>query len=221
MIKVHTFTFGPFQENTFLLEGTDGSCIIVDPGMSNPSEQEELDAFISSKGLNVQRLLNTHGHIDHVLGNKYICDTYSTVVEAHPLAAQTIAMAEMSSKMYGIPYDPSPEIAVELNEGDTINLDGDTLDILFTPGHAPGHIVFVNHHERWVVNGDVLFKGSVGRVDLPGSNPPDLVKSILEKMYTLPEDYVVYTGHGPSTTIGAEMESNPFVNKRTTLDSLF
>lgn len=219
MIEVHSFTFGPFQENTYLIVDSNKNGVVIDPGMSDRNEQEEFSQFVESHQIQLKRLLLTHSHIDHVMGNHFICEKYGLKIEAHKNGVETLAMAKKSAEVYGIPYIESPLIDQYLSESDKISVGDIDLEILFTPGHAPDHIVFYNRSENWVVNGDVLFNGSVGRVDLPGSNPSELVRSILEKMYNLPEDCTVFCGHGPKTTIGKEMESNPFVNKNTDLSS--
>ena len=221
MIKIHQFTFGPFQENTFLLTDDENNAMVIDPGMSNALEQEEFDRFINENQLRLKRLLLTHGHIDHVMGNAHILAKYGITPEGHEKCNFNIDIAQNAAAMYGIPYDPSPLVKKFLNENDTIKFGGEDLEIRYTPGHAPGHVVFINHSEKWVINGDVLFNRGIGRYDLPGCNVEDLITSILEQMYTLPEDYVVHCGHGPSTTIGEEKAENPFVKGDTKLEDLF
>lgn len=211
MITIKTFTFGPFQENMSILWDESKECVIIDPGMYTSVDEKEIVSFINEEGLTPVGLLNTHCHIDHVMGNLFIAETYGLQLQAHRLAVSTLEMATNAASMYQLSYNESPPISIFIDEGDQIMFGDSKLDILFTPGHAPGHVVFVNHEQKFVINGDVLFRQSVGRTDLPGSNPDDLVKSIKEKMYQLGDDYIVHCGHGPTTTIGYEKLNNPFV----------
>lgn len=212
MCFVQAFVFGPFQENTYVLWDDSLESVIIDPGCSNSLEEDKLAAFIQENKLQIKYLLNTHAHIDHVLGNAFVCQKYAVLPQLHE--KERIILEQMtprSSAMYGIPYKPSPGPEKWLQEGDVIVFGQTALKVLFTPGHAPGHVVFVCDQSRFVINGDVLFQGSIGRTDLPYCSYEDLEQSILEKMYTLPSDYKVYTGHGNPTTIGFEKEHNPFI----------
>lgn len=211
MISIKIFTFGPFQENMTILWDETKECVIIDPGMYTSSDESTVVTFIEENALKPVGLLNTHCHIDHIMGNRFIADKYQLKLQAHRLDIPTLSMSIQAAKMYELSYNPSPEIEVFLEEGARIKFGSSELDIRFTPGHAPGHVVFICHDQKFVINGDVLFRQSVGRVDLPGSNPPDLIKSIQEKMYSLGDDYDVYCGHGPNTTIGYEKKNNPFV----------
>ncbi|MCC6600076.1 MAG: MBL fold metallo-hydrolase [Crocinitomicaceae bacterium] len=210
-MKIVFFTFNPFQENTYLLSDDSGACVIIDPGMSNESENEELFGFIRKEKLQPKMILNTHCHIDHVLGNRACVEEYSIPLKYHALEAKVLASAPAASLIWNIPYKPSPEATVFLSEKEVVSFGAVNLEIRFTPGHAPGHIVFIDHVSKSVLSGDVLFRESIGRTDLPGSNADDLMKSILTKIYSLPDDYMVYPGHGPVTTIGWEKQHNPFV----------
>ena len=211
MIQLENITFGPFQENTFILTAENGECAIVDPGNSDSDENEHLKMLIDGQGLKPVLLLNTHCHIDHVMGNDFVHRTWDLTPQAHPDEAPMFEMAERSAQMYGIPYTPGPEPEYTLQHGDHITLGDHRFEIRLAPGHAPGHVVFIHHHQRFVVGGDVLFRQSVGRVDLPLGDGPTLAHSIREQLYTLPDDFLVHPGHGPSTTIGYEKENNPFV----------
>jgi glyoxylase-like metal-dependent hydrolase (beta-lactamase superfamily II) len=211
MITVKSFTCNPFSEKSYVLFDESKECVIIDPGFSNPQEESQLTTFIESNQLTPVRLLNTHCHIDHILGNAFVAKTYGLKLEMHEKDLPTLAMGEMTANMYGISYTPSPDPEVFLVEGDTVEFGNAKLDVIFVPGHAPGHIAFISHADKVVINGDVLFRESVGRVDLPGGDAKILVKSIMEKLYTLPDDYVVYNGHTPETTIGHEKKHNMFV----------
>ncbi len=210
MIHIETLTFNPFQENTYVMYDDGGACMIVDPGCYEPSEQQELVDFISKKKLTVKLLVSTHSHIDHVLGNYFVKETYKVPFEIFHLDAPTLQAVASYASNYGFPrYTPAVPDKL-LKEGDTITVGSMTFDILFVPGHAPGHIAFVNTAEKICLSGDVLFRRSVGRSDLPGGNHEILIKSIHEKLFLLPDDTIVYPGHGPTTTIQFEKKNNPY-----------
>ena len=211
MITIHHFTFNGFQENTYLLYDETKECVIIDPGCYSNTEQQELVDFIEKEGLNPVKLLNTHCHIDHILGNNFVSKTFNIGLEMHEKDLPTLHATTEYGHLYGFTVDQSPEPTNFLNEGDIISFGNSTLDILFVPGHAPGHIVFVNHEQKFAINGDVLFYGSIGRTDLPGGDHQTLINSIITKMFALPDDYTIYTGHGPSTSIGFEKANNPFL----------
>ena len=210
-MSLHLFTFNAFQENTYLLINESQEAIIIDPGMTDASEDSVLFDFIEKRGVTPILLLNTHCHIDHILGNSSVIEKYGVPFYAHEKDLPTLERGAAASMMWNIPYRLSPQPTHFINEGDHIEFGEYSLDVLFVPGHAPGHVVFIDHQHEMVIGGDVLFKGSVGRVDLPGSNKEDLIKSIQEKMYALPDQYVVHPGHGPATTIGEEKVSNHFI----------
>ncbi len=211
MIQIQSFTLNPFQENTFILHDETHECVIIDPGCYDQREQTMLTQFIEDNGLKPVHLLNTHCHIDHVFGNRFISNTYDLPLATHTLDVPTLNLSVQAAKLYGLNYDTSPEPGVFLEEGEQVSFGNSTLDILFVPGHAPGHIAFVHHEQQFVINGDVLFQNSIGRTDLPGGDFNTLAKSIKDKMFALGDDYTVYCGHGPTTTIGHEKLNNPFV----------
>jgi len=212
MIEVKTFTFNAFQENSFLLIDTDTkACIIIDPGNSNPTEDQTLLSFIADEGLTPVRLINTHCHIDHILGNHLVADRFGLKLEAHEGEVSVLDMGGQVSQMYNIPYTTSPPISSFLAEGDTFLFGEQEVKILFTPGHSPASICLSIPSQKILFGGDVLFHGSIGRTDLPGGNFDTLMNSIKSQLYTLDDETVVYCGHGPSTTIGHEKRSNPFV----------
>lgn len=212
-IQVHTFTFNPFQENTYILSDENKNCVIIDPGCYEREEQKQLLDFISSNGLTPLALLNTHAHIDHILGNAFIQRTYDLDHYLHIEDLVTMRAVESYAHVYGFgAYETSPE-PTHIMQGEDLLQFGDIhLQVFFTPGHAPGHVVYYNHENGFVINGDVLFNGSFGRVDLPGGDIEILKDSIHTKMFTLPEETVVYCGHGPATTIGKEKRSNYILN---------
>jgi hydroxyacylglutathione hydrolase len=213
MLRIVSFTFNGFAENTYLLidEATQATAI-MDPGMYTRAEQQTLSDYITQEKLDVQYLLNTHAHIDHVLGNAFVLSTYPSIpFLLHPLDLSTLRAVATYAGPYGFPaYEPA-EPTGELVAGQVIKLGESELEVRFAPGHAPGHVVFYDAAGGQVVGGDVLFKSSIGRTDLPGGDHNTLIKSIKTELLTLPDDTVVYPGHGPATTIGAERRSNPFL----------
>lgn len=213
MIHIQSFTFNPFSENTYLLYDEDSlEAAIIDPGCYEPEEQEELKSFIEQKGLTPTLLLNTHCHIDHVLGNWFVKKTWGLPLQIHPIEEQGLRAVPTYAPMYGFSRYQPTEPDQWLEEGQKLSLGKSQLEVLFVPGHAPGHVVFWQTEQKFCINGDCLFAGSIGRTDLPGGNHATLIRSIREKLLTLPEDTKVYCGHGPATTIGQEKKSNPFLN---------
>lgn len=212
MITVQHFEFSPFAENTFVLFDETKQCIIIDPGCYQAHEKEELKQYIAENGLSPVRLLNTHCHIDHIFGNKFVSEEWKLPLEMHEADLPTLNMQMDTAQLYNIPgVEESPQPEKYLNEGDVIEFGNSKLDILFTPGHAPGHVVFVCNDEKFVVAGDVLFYGSIGRTDLPGGDHETLISSIKNKVLPLGDEYTVYCGHGPKTNIGFERQNNPFL----------
>lgn len=211
MISIKFFVFGPFQENTYILYDETKECIIIDPGCYDNRERAELAGFIEDNKLKPVKLINTHCHLDHVFGNGFVADTYTLKLEINKQDQPVLDSYLMSAKMYGLNAAPSPQPSVFLNEGDTISFGNSILEILFTPGHSPGSITFYNREQQVMIAGDVLFYGSIGRSDLPGGNSATLISSIKNKLFPLGDNYTVYSGHGPSTTIGFERKNNPFL----------
>jgi len=210
MISVEIFEVNPFQQNTSVLYDETGECAIVDPGFYDRGEEETLLDFISENKLKPVLLLNTHCHIDHILGNKFVADRYKLDLWMHKDDLPLLQAAKSYAHLYGLNYNHSPEPAHFIKEGDVISFGKSKLQVLHVPGHAPGHIIFIDEPGLKIIGGDVLFKGSIGRTDLPGGNHDQLIKAIKEKVFTLNPKYVVYPGHGPTTTIGYEKENNPF-----------
>ncbi|MEL7001400.1 MAG: MBL fold metallo-hydrolase [Bacteroidota bacterium] len=210
MIQVKSFVFNPFMENTYVLYDETKEAIIIDPGCYENHEKNELTSFIKANSLKVVRLLNTHCHIDHVFGNQFVKDSYDVKLAIHKEDLATLKAVKAYAPSYGFSNYTEAEADDFLEEGDTILFGKSKLDIVFVPGHAPGHVAFFNKDEKICIGGDVLFNGSIGRTDLPGGDFDTLIKSIHEKMFPLGDDMVVYCGHGPETTIGHEKKSNPF-----------
>lgn len=211
MIHVKGFTFNPFQENTYVLYDDTRECVIIDPGCYDPEEKLELTEFIKKEGLKPVKLLNTHCHIDHVLGNKYASETWSLELFIHKNEVVLLDSVESYGTTFGVFAEKSPAAAGFLNEGDMVVFGNSNLAVIFTPGHSPGSITFYSAEEKFLISGDVLFYQSIGRTDLPGGDYGTLIKSIKEKLLILPDETKVYSGHGPVTTIGAEKKLNPFL----------
>lgn len=210
-MTIRKFTFNAFQENTFVLSDDSNECIIFDPGCSNAQENQELKTYVEKVGLTPVRLINTHCHIDHVLGNKFVSDTWQLPLEAHAGEVPVLESGLQVSQMYGIAYTPSPPIAKYIEAGEDVKFGNSTLKTYFTPGHSPASLSFYHEQSKNLIAGDVLFYGSIGRTDLPGGNFDTLIKSIKEQLFPLGDDVIVHPGHGPSTSIGFEKDNNPFL----------
>lgn len=209
-MHVQKFIFNDFQENTLVISDSEKNCVIVDPGCYYPEERFELENYIEQNGLKPLALLNTHCHIDHILGNAWVIQKYGVPFYMHESDLQTLNAVPNYAPMYGfVGFEPSPQPTHLVNHGDILQFGNIKFEVIFGPGHAPGHIAFYSEAFKFVVNGDILFKGSFGRYDLPNGDLPTLKKTISEVMFALPEDTLVYCGHGPETTIGAEKMSNP------------
>lgn len=212
MITIKSFAFNPFQENTFILSDDAGKCVIIDPGCYSAEEEEELNHYIESTGLEPIACLLTHSHIDHILGCKYVQNMYGLAPRMHQGELMGYNAGSMVANMYGIPnYEHAVESPDFIIENQTLEIGKMKFQVLFTPGHSAASVSFYNEENEFVIAGDVLFRESIGRTDLPGGDYATLEKSIKEKIYTLPKETVVYCGHGPSTTIRYEMVNNPFV----------
>ena len=212
MFQIKAFTFNPVQENTYLLYNEYKECIIIDPGTYFDHEKEELKSFINLNKLVPKILLNTHCHLDHVFGNKFIAEEFKITLNTHPLEKSILEMAPASGLMFDLPFDNYQGEVKYLEEGDIVSLRDDQLGVIHAPGHSPGSICFYCAKQHFIIGGDVLFQNSIGRTDLPYGSHEDLIKNIKEKLFTLPDEVIVYSGHGPATTIGEEKRNNPFLN---------
>jgi len=211
MLEVKTFTFNPFEENTYVLFDETKECVIIDPGCYTEEEKKELESFISDNKLKPVKLLLTHGHIDHILGNNFVTAKYNLQIEMNKHDVPLLKAAPVYGEMWGIRCEPSPDASQLLDEGDVVSFGNSKLNVFFTPGHSAGSICFYNRENDFVIGGDVLFYGSIGRTDLPGGNFETLIRSIKEKLYHFGDSCRVYSGHGPDTTIGFERQNNPFL----------
>jgi hydroxyacylglutathione hydrolase len=211
-MEIIKFTFNPFQENTILLVGRNKDCFIVDPGMYFEEEYETLFSYIENNSLKPIAVTNTHGHIDHVFGVKKCIEKYKIPFYLNHNDEFLLERAFMQAEMLGIPMkDEVPSPTHGLEDGDVLVLDGEEIKVITGPGHSPGHVAFYIKNNNSLVNGDILFQGSYGRVDLPGGDISILKDSITNKLFKLPLDTIVYCGHGPETTIANEINTNPIL----------
>jgi hydroxyacylglutathione hydrolase len=211
MATVKFFTNNPYQENTYILYDETGECAIIDPGMYTAEEQNVVVKFITDNKLKPTLLLNTHCHIDHVLGNKFVFDNYGLKPQYNKGEQEVIDAVIAYAPSMGIRYELSPMPDVYLPETGPVQFGNAELTLIFAPGHSPAHLCFYDKADNILIGGDVLFYHSIGRTDLPGGNFLQLVENIEQKLFTLPADCTVYPGHGPKTTIGFEKETNPFL----------
>lgn len=211
MLNLKVFTFNPVQENTYVLYNDDNKAIIIDPGCYYDEERDALLSFITANNLKPDLLLNTHCHLDHVFGNKWVAETFNLELHLHANEQDVLALAPSSGLMFNLPFDNYIGKVRLIDDKKPIKFSSDELTVLFTPGHSPGSVCFYNKAGNYVIGGDVLFRDSIGRTDLPGGNHSTLLNSIRQKLFVLPEDVVVHPGHGPSTTIGYEKKYNPFL----------
>ncbi|MEO0468746.1 MAG: MBL fold metallo-hydrolase [Bacteroidota bacterium] len=211
MLTIESFSFNPYQENTFVVSDESGACIIIDPGCYDQQERDLLMNYIAYNELKVEQLLNTHGHIDHMLGNRFVKEKYNVPFITHELVIPELEATQTYGAMFGIQADPSPAPDRLVQEGDVIEFGETRLEVLFTPGHSAGHISFFHAASNDLFSGDVLFYGSIGRTDLPGGSYPVLMESIFEKILPLGDEVNVHCGHGPATTIGQERKNNQFI----------
>lgn len=210
MTKIHSFVFSPFQENTFILFDETKECVIIDPGFCDEEEQNELTSFIQSQNLNVKLLLNTHCHVDHVLGNYFLKEKYKIKLLIHKAAEPELRAVKAYAQSYGFHQYQEATPDNFLQEGETVQFGNQILKVIFVPGHSPGSVAFYDEKNKILIGGDVLFYHSIGRTDMPGGNFDQLIESIHTKLFTLPDHIKVFPGHGPETTIGYEKRTNPF-----------
>jgi glyoxylase-like metal-dependent hydrolase (beta-lactamase superfamily II) len=211
MIYIKFFTFSPIQENTYILYNEKGKAFIIDPGCYFPAEQETLKNFITAEGLTPIQLLNTHCHLDHVFGNKWVYEKFGLELYMHSNEQQMLQLAPNAGLQWGMPFENYKGPLHFVEEGNSVFLDEDELKIIVTPGHSPGSICFYNEAQNFLIGGDVLFYKSIGRTDLPGGSHETLLNSIHNKLFLLPNETKVYSGHGQVTSIGFEKANNPFL----------
>lgn len=211
-MKIEVFAFNPLQENTFVIyDENNGECAIVDPGCFNEKEFEQLKGFISAYDLKPVKLVNTHCHFDHILGIEMCRKEWGMKWEAHPGDEFLVENAPAKGMMFGFPVPPIQPIDIHLKEDDIIEFGDIKLNAIHVPGHSPGSLCLYSEEAKVLIAGDVIFRQSIGRTDLDMGNHEQLINGIKEKILVLPDDVVVFPGHGPSTTIGFEKDNNPFL----------
>ncbi len=211
-MTIKQFMFNPFQENTYVVYDETREAIVIDAGAYYEGEKSALKNFIDSNNLNLVRVLNTHLHIDHQFGNKFLFDTYGIAPEAHQEDEFWLDIVKKGTSPYGLSLEEDAQkLKAYIQENQEIRFGNTVLKTLHVPGHSPGHVVFYNEAENVLFAGDVLFAGSVGRSDLQGGDHATLIKGIIEKLLILPDETVVYSGHGPQTSIGREKVYNPYL----------
>lgn len=211
MISIKRFSFNPYQVNTYILFDETKECVIIDPGMDNENEKKLFLDYISENNLKPVKLLNTHAHIDHILANDYVSDTFEIKLYSHRDSVQFMEGAIEYASTFGLQMSAVKSIDETLVDGEFVEFGNSKIKVLETPGHANGSICFANEEDKFVITGDVLFRESIGRTDLPTGNYDLLQKSIWEKLFTLADDTTAYPGHGPETQIGFEKIHNPYV----------
>ena len=211
MITIQSFCFSAFQENTYVLYNELKEAIIIDPGCYTRIEEKILSEFIRKENLKPTLLLNTHCHLDHVFGNNYVSETYGLTAHIHPNEQIVLDRLPEAAAKWGAPTEAYKGPIQYIQEGEIIPLGNDAFKVLLTPGHSPGSVCFYHVEQDFMIGGDLIFKDGVGRTDLPGANPQDLIKSIREQIFPLPDSLTIYSGHGPVTTWGREKEHNPYI----------
>ena len=214
-MTVQSFTVSPFAENLYVVHDA-GEAALVDPGTTTEAERQRVLDYLDEHDLRVRHLLLTHAHIDHVFGCAFFAERFAARADhggwqLHRADLPLLTHAPAQAELFGVRLSPPPAPTHFLEAGEAIALGGGTLTVRHAPGHAPGHVVFVNEADGFVLGGDVLFAGSVGRTDLWEGSFPVLLRSIREQLLTLPDATVVYPGHGPATTVGRERRTNPFL----------
>ena len=209
-MKIYRAIFSPIQVNTYIITGNGSECVIIDCGCYGGVEEQKLEEMLSARELKPVMLLNTHCHLDHVFGNRFMLDRYGLRPWFHEGDRHNYRNAPKHSLIWGLSMEPQPDPEGYLSDGQVISAAGVTLTVIAVPGHSPGGVAFYSEADAVVFTGDALFAGSIGRSDLPGGDHEQLIENIRERLFVLPPDTVDYPGHGPETTIREEMKHNPF-----------
>ena len=212
-MTIKTFTFNPFQENTYLIYDDTNEAVIIDAGCITNAEKSLLKKFIEENKLTLKKVINTHLHLDHQFGNKFLFDTYGLKPQAHHEDEFLLESVIAQAHSYGFPIEDEKAqgLGGYIADNDVIKFGNSSLRAIHVPGHAPGHLAFYAENDGVLFAGDVLFRGSIGRTDLPKGDYATLIQSITKKLLTLPDSTVVYCGHGPTTTIESEKVNNPYL----------
>jgi glyoxylase-like metal-dependent hydrolase (beta-lactamase superfamily II) len=210
MLTIQSFAFNPFSENTYILYNEHKNAFLVDPGNFSPQETEILQNFIQQNNLVVKNILLTHAHIDHVLGLQWAHDLFGVPVLMHGLDKEVLDRNPLSARQFGFNFQPFTGEINFIQEGTDLQLDKDVLSVYFVPGHSPGSVAYHSQAQKFIISGDVLFQGSIGRTDLYKGSHEQLLQSIRTQLFVLDEDTEVFSGHGNPTTIGFEKLHNPF-----------
>lgn len=213
MIKLEKLVFNSFQVNTFLLHDETKECIIIDPACYEKEEEVILSNFISVNGLKPVLHINTHCHIDHILGMPFVREKYQISSQAHAMEEKLLSNGHIMGQVFGFIVQPFPKIDKQIAHREQIQFGNSKLTALHVPGHSEGSLAFYSAEGEFVITGDALFEGSIGRTDLPGGNYDQLISSINENLLTLPGNTRVFPGHGGDSTIQREIDTNPFFNK--------
>jgi len=211
MIQIKTFYFNDLRECTYVLWDETLECIIIDPGCYSSSERERLVKFIVSENLKPVKIVNTHGHFDHIMGNAFVATEWGIKTHIHPQDKPHLERAQKYSELFGYSIEQPPLDTIDIDDGDKITFGNSFVTVMHTPGHTRGGVSLYNLEEKFVITGDALFAGSIGRTDLPGGDYDQLMESLLGRLVKLGNDFKVYPGHGPVTTIGQELDTNPFL----------
>jgi glyoxylase-like metal-dependent hydrolase (beta-lactamase superfamily II) len=211
-MNIKKFKFNPIEVNAFVLWDETLECVIIDPACFYPEEEQQLKLFIETNNLRPVKLLNTHGHFDHLMGNRFVEKTWGLSCEIHREDNYLVEQASSQSLLFGMSIPKPPLPGHFFVDGEILSFGNSTLKVIFVPGHSPGGVAFYCEAQKILFAGDILFYGSVGRTDLPKGNHEQLITGIKEKLLVLDPDVTVYCGHGPETTIGAEKRNNPFLN---------
>jgi glyoxylase-like metal-dependent hydrolase (beta-lactamase superfamily II) len=212
MLNIKKFTFNPVEVNTIILWDKTLECVLIDPACYYPEEEQQLKQFVESNQLKPVRLLNTHGHFDHLMGNKFIKKTWGLKCEIHKDDNYLIEHAETLAQLFGIEMTAPPSYGTFIDDGEIISFGNSELKVIHVPGHSPGSVAFYSEADKILISGDILFYGSIGRTDLPKGNFDLLISGIKEKLLVLDGKVKVYCGHGPDTSIGEEKRNNPYLS---------
>lgn len=214
MLKVRKFVFNPFGENTYLvIDNATRETAVIDPGMLSAREKSFFEDYIEKEGLKLTQIINTHLHVDHCLGNNYVKEKFGASTAASAADAPLGLQVAQQARQFGMPFDDERPVTIDRNlkDGDIIKIGESELKVITVPGHSPGGLALYSPEDKFLISGDSLFHGSIGRTDLPGGSHADLIRNVKEKLLTLPPDTLVLPGHDNPTTIADEKASNPFL----------